>query len=131
MGNQRKVPTQAMEDHDHPSWTLRTRRSASTRSTSDMIPLRGASLSRYPEGLANLIVASLAPDLSLERVPAMPCITRIDHGHRVRFPDDLSTMPSVMAGITKLLSRNEMFQGPQALKAITEEGCTAHGNLEG
>ena len=77
---------------------------------------------RYPEGLANLVVASLAPDLSFEHVPAMPCIKQIDHGHRVRFPDDLSTMPSAMAGVTKLLSRNEMFQDLQALKAIAEEG---------
>ena len=74
----------------------------------------------YNVAMATCIVTTLFPGIVVERVPAMPVVPFFQHDHREREVLHESS-DFVFGAIHKLLTRKEMLNSPDALKAIKEE----------
>jgi hypothetical protein len=74
----------------------------------------------YNVAMATCIVTTLFPGIVVERVPAMPVVPFFQHDHREREVLHESS-DFVLGAIHKLLTRKEMLNSPDALKAIKEE----------
>ena len=73
--------------------------------------------------MAISIINALFPEESMRFVPAMPCLAQGDQVHEHRVRNDASFLPlPVLAGVHKLLSREEAKSIPQAVQAIKDEG---------
>lgn len=76
----------------------------------------------YNVDMAVCILTSLFPGVLCDRIPAFPTMPFTDQSHRERVSHLNDVPPSIMALIHRQLTREEIRQDPQALKAIWEEG---------
>lgn len=72
--------------------------------------------------IAICLVSTLLPGSILDQVPAFPVMPFHLDPHRARLQDYHTPNGCVLATIHKLLTREEMWNDPEAIQAIWEEG---------